>query len=160
MRIAYLIMAHDNYIHLQRLINALDGDHCRFYIHIDKKSKMPALKGQNIIFTKERVRVYWSSFSEVTATLNLLRMAIKDRDNDYFVLLSGVDYPVKSNSLIVERLSQNGEFLYMTKATSHVLYKYYYLNGFNRNEKSIKGLVYLRVENFLKKLKIRKKIPF
>src|SRR4051812_35408709 len=111
MRIAYLILAHNNYTHLQKLIDALNEFDCKFYVHIDKKSPLPNLKGDNIIFIKNRVKVYWSTFSEVQATLHLMDEAARDRRHDYFVLISGVDYPIRSNAEIIKKLSNGGEFI-------------------------------------------------
>src|SRR4051794_14167084 len=133
MRIAYLILAHNNYAHLQRLIDALNEYDSGFYIHIDKKSELPEIKGDNIIFIENRVKVYWSTFSEVQATLNLMEKAILDTRNSYFVLLSGADYPVKSNNEIIRRLSHGGEFIQLGANYYPRKYRfvYYYFDGYD-----------------------------
>jgi len=100
---------------------------------------MPDIKADNVIFIKNRVKVIWSSFSEVQATLNLLNSAIRD-DNDYFVLISGVDYPIRSNEEIKNRLSYGHEFIHIleqSKHTSHPIsyFKYYYFSNFMGNQK-------------------------
>ena len=104
MKIAYLIIAHDNPKHLQRLINALSSESSAFFIHIDLKSNMDdfsGISGKNVYFYEKRIRCYWGDFSVVQAILSLIRMALADdRHFDYFPLLSGTDYPVQPTSYI------------------------------------------------------------
>ncbi len=124
MKIAYLILAHNNPKHLQRLVTALSSDSAGFFIHLDKKSNVAnfsSIVGDNIHFIKKRIRVYWGCFSIVEATLNLLQTAFLDNANfDRFVLLSGADYPIRSTSYI-ESFFQNNpdkEFMDMHEASS------------------------------------------
>jgi hypothetical protein len=163
MKIAYLILAHNNFIHLQRLIDALNEGDCRFYIHIDKKFPLPGIQGNNIIFLEDRVKVYWSTFSEVTATLKLMRRAMHD-DNDYFVLLSGSDYPVRSNGEIIKRLSAGKEFVEIHLAANEPLrttrFIYYYFNNVDRRTKNFKTFVTRAIERTMRALHIRKRVPF
>ena len=163
--IAYLIQAHDNYSHLQKLINALDEPACSFYIHIDKKSVMPLVEGSNIFFIQERENIHWGGFSQVKATLHLLRQAIVN-NHDYYALISGADYPVKPNSFLYNLLEQGGEYIHIEKGVNTYnplsRYKYYYFaDHYNRrNKQSIKARFILRLESLLRTLKIQKKIPY
>jgi hypothetical protein len=104
MNIAYLIIAHNNPKHLQRLISALSSESSAFFIHIDRKSNMDdflRIRGKNVQFCSDRIRSYWGDFSVVRAILGLIRMAIADdRNFNYFPLLSGTDYPVQPTSYI------------------------------------------------------------
>jgi hypothetical protein len=107
MRIAYLIMAHDQPDHLHRMVKALDCDGVGFYIHIDNKVKLSTfrpemLEKENVHFLKRRVHVQWMGFSQVEAILMLMQEALMQEASrfGYCVLLSGSDYPIKSNSLI------------------------------------------------------------
>jgi hypothetical protein len=166
LKIAYLIAAHHNYLHLKRLIEALDEQNCTFYIHIDKKSQLPTIKGENIIFIKERINVHWSGFSQVRATINLLEWAIKD-ENDYFVLLSGVDYPVKCNSFLYDKLKEGGEYIHIQKMGADPYaplsrYKYYYFTDYfnRRNKQSPVTRFFLWLQKQMRKLRIKKRIPF
>ena len=77
LKIAYLVLAHNNYEHLKRLVSALNEGESKFYIHIYKKSTLPDLNGYNIIFLHDRIDVHWSGFSIVKATLKLLQRAIQ-----------------------------------------------------------------------------------
>ncbi len=121
MKIAYLILAHQNPRLLKRMIGTLSSRNCAFFIHIDKKTvirEFLQIEGENIFFTEERVPVYWGEFSLVQASLLLLRQALMSPEGyDYFVLLSGSDYPLRSGAY-VERFIQerNGyEFMNLVK---------------------------------------------
>jgi hypothetical protein len=106
MRIAYLILAHKNPSQLAELVTALDSPgKTRFYIHVDQRSAdfldspslKPIMDRENVFFLRDRVRVYWGGFSIVEATLRLLRKAVDEGGFEYAVLLSGQDFPIKSN---------------------------------------------------------------
>jgi len=96
---AYLIMAHDQPEQLHRLVNVLQCDWAKFYIHIDKKTEIaPFLKlmghRNDVQFIEARVKANWMGFSLVQATMNLMKSAMMG-GFDYCTLLSGADYPVK-----------------------------------------------------------------
>ena len=112
MRIAYLIAAHGNYQHLQRLIDALQDEDVFFYIHIDRKAALPVISGDRIEYIRPRVDVHWSGFSQVTATLLLMEAAVKD-GHDYYAYISGVDYPIKPNHWLKELLAAGGEYIHI-----------------------------------------------
>ncbi len=104
MKIAYLTAAHDNPRVLKRLIAALMCEDCGFFIHIDRKSdirRFSGINGDNIFLSGERIPVYHSGFSQVEATLLLLREALgRPQNYDYFVLLGGTHYPLRSKEYI------------------------------------------------------------
>jgi hypothetical protein len=101
---AYIILAHKNEQQVQRLIDSLDDGNATFFLHVDLKV---AIDGFEDRFTKDnrvrfvkRVKAEWGSFGLVEATLNALYSI---RNSDYFdkvILLSGQDYPIKSNEEI------------------------------------------------------------
>ena len=111
MKVAYLILAHNNPRHLQRLLGALFSNSSAFFIHIDRKSTLTDflnINGENVQVSEERIPVYWGDFSMVEATLILLRMSLADqRRFDYFVLLSGTDYPLHPVSYIESFLNSH-----------------------------------------------------
>jgi hypothetical protein len=110
-KIAYLILAHNNPKHLQRLIRALSSSLSAFFIHIDRKSRLgdfSNVNGDNVYFAQERIPVYWADFSQVEAILVLLRIALAEQHRfDYFVLLSGTDYPLQPASYIESFFERN-----------------------------------------------------
>jgi len=59
------------------------------------------LQGPDVRFTPERDEVWWGDYSQVEATLMLLRTALEDPQHfDRFVLLSGADYPLRSTAAV------------------------------------------------------------
>lgn len=107
MKIAYLILAHTDPPQLQRLVGSLDDDRSTFFIHIDRKADVRPFTARlgrepNVRFLQERIKVHHGAFSIVQATLRLMEAASRAGGFDYFVLLSGSDYPIKSNRFIQE----------------------------------------------------------
>jgi Core-2/I-Branching enzyme len=103
MKIAYLILVHDQPQHFKRLVNALNSPDVHFFVHIDLKTDLSEFDCfehlQNVSFIN-RIRVHHAGFSQVKTMLNLLREALQIGDFDYFIFLSGKDYPIKSNEFI------------------------------------------------------------
>ncbi len=121
MKLAYLILAHDRATQFQRLVSALHHDHVEFFVHIDKKSSIlpfqQGLSQRNITFLSQRQNVRWGRFEIVLATLQLMQAALSSRA-DYYILLSGADYPIKPNKYIQDFFAHaNGEFITFTPVT-------------------------------------------
>jgi hypothetical protein len=123
-KIAYLVFAYKNPVLLEKAIKTLSTEHCAFFVHIDQKvdiRQFCRIRGKNIVFTDKRVMVYWGEFSGVEAILLLMRQALdKPQHYDYFVLLSGSEYPLRSSRYIHAFLEQNNdsEFISLTKMPS------------------------------------------
>lgn len=121
MKIAYLLLVHDNPGVLKRLIAALLCKDCGFFLHLDRKvdiRQFSGISGDNIFLSEERVPVYHSGFTMVEATLLLLRGALsRPQDYDYFVLLGGTHYPLRSKDYIHRFLQENrgSEFINMAR---------------------------------------------
>jgi hypothetical protein len=130
--ISYLIQAYNQENHFYDLINKLDNKEVCFFIHIDKKSNQKKFeekvkKFDNIFFVKKRVDVVWKGYSQVQATLNLIEISLKSNFNfKHFVLLSGVDYPIKSNKEILNFFKNTNknylDFKEIKKSTSIIDY--------------------------------------
>lgn len=97
---------------LHRQINALaDSDHY-FFVHLDRRFH-PAiapgyLKDPRVHFVENRLKVSWGGFSVVKATLLLIEEALAtDIGFDYFVLMSGQCFPIKSNRYIRDILTKS-----------------------------------------------------
>lgn len=113
MTVAYLIVAHEAPHHLARLLAALRGHDSRIFVHLDAKSDaadFTGLAGDGVFFLPGRQRVYWADYSQVEAALRLLSTAYADPCRcDRFVLISGVDYPVRSASYIARYFAERPE---------------------------------------------------
>lgn len=108
--IAYLITAHAEPLQLRRLVQSLAAPWASFFVHVDRKVAIEpfarALVGvAPVTFVRRRVRVNWGGWSQVEATLRLMRIAVtKDRTLARFALLSGACYPLKSNEALRDHL--------------------------------------------------------
>ncbi|MCI0600983.1 MAG: beta-1,6-N-acetylglucosaminyltransferase [Beijerinckiaceae bacterium] len=104
MKIAYLILAHKNPRLIARTIEALSCEDSAFFVHIDKKSNIDEfliIEAGNVVFTEERIHVYWAEYSMVEAILILIQQALAEsKQYEYYILLSGSDYPLRSKEYI------------------------------------------------------------
>jgi hypothetical protein len=118
MKIAYLVFAYKNPKLLKGAIGTLSCEDCAFFIHIDQKSSIKEFSrigGENVFFSEKRIPVYWGEFSGVQAILLLLRQALeRSQDYDYFVLLSGSEYPLRSAKYIHAFLEENRGLEFMS----------------------------------------------
>ena len=119
MKIAYLILAHDNPKQFHRLINALSSPSSACFVHIDKKVNIREFAtntDSSINFLKDRKKVYRGHFSHVEAELLMIKQAL-DHPNTYdrFVLLSGTDYPLRSIKHIEQFFENNPTTEFMNK---------------------------------------------
>lgn len=118
MKIAYLILVHKNPKQLVRLIESLQNDNDTFFVHLDKKCNMSEFghilkENKNIKFISERVSINWGGFSMVEATINLIKNSLNYSQYDYFILLSGQDYPIKNSKDIHMFLEKNNNLEYI-----------------------------------------------
>lgn len=108
MRIAYLVLVHEQPSHFRRLVNALDSPNIVFYIHLDakrRKEDFDFFAGKsNVIFLEDRISVNRSGFSQTIAMCKLIEKAIEG-NYDYYLFLSGRDYPIKDNNYIYRFLA-------------------------------------------------------
>ena len=125
MDIAYLILAHDQPAHLRALIDRLSTPDSHFYVHIDKKSRLTDFSlpdAPRVHVLQDRARVFWGDYSQVEAIVLLLRAALTQpgQTHSRFVLLSGADYPVRSNAFIHQFFQDHAdlEFINLTSIPS------------------------------------------
>ncbi len=115
---AYMIIAHNQFELLEKLILALDDERNDIFVHIDAKVKDFDFKRfwelteySRVIFTDERVDVRWGDYSQVKTEFLLFSTAVKhentDKPYDYYHLISGVDFPIKSNDYIHNFFEEN-----------------------------------------------------
>src|SRR5262249_50436576 len=112
--VAYLILADRAPDQLARLVRSLP-ENSPVLIHIDLRAGakiyercVELLSDRPKLKFVTRHKCWWGSFGIVEGTISLVQTLIDDGTNfDYATLLSGSDYPIKSNSKIAEFLSQN-----------------------------------------------------
>ncbi|PRY48131.1 core-2/I-Branching enzyme [Geodermatophilus tzadiensis] len=108
MHIAYIISAYRSPHQLLRLISRIQGRETTVLVHVDKKSGdeimnpiASALSGTPNVHLLERHVCHWGDFGHVAASLKGIRFIVERRVKcDRVVLLTGQDYPIKSNAAI------------------------------------------------------------
>ncbi len=95
---AFLIMAHNEYTLLSKLISLLDDERADIYLHIDKKSERPQgiATSKSMLTYVPSIECNWGGYSQIQCELNLLEAATL-HGYEYYHLLSGVDLPIVSN---------------------------------------------------------------
>lgn len=171
---AILILAHKNIQQVVELSRKLNSNF-NVYIHFDKKMTLDdnflkILENENIRYISQE-DVKWGSWSIVRATIALMNLALSDKDNRYFHLISGQDWPIinsqeiydffeDKNSIYMERYSADRVKKSHEEIINWQKYYYYYdvinrrkLYGkiFHRLTMKLQGL--LKINKF-KKLKI------
>jgi hypothetical protein len=112
MRIDYLIRAHTAPGQLVRLVQRLDRDGARFYVHVNRltddgvyDAMRAGLAGRGNVVWLPRVACYWGGFSLVQATLVGLDAILASGDPpEHALLLSGQDYPLRPTAAITAYL--------------------------------------------------------
>ncbi|WP_345954728.1 beta-1,6-N-acetylglucosaminyltransferase [Mucilaginibacter sp. PAMB04168] len=112
MRIAHLILAHNNPNQLELLIRRLTYADDVVYVHLDKKTPLAPFGYlrtlKNVFFVDKRVSVKWGASSMVDATINgFTEILATGTKYDFINLLSGCDYPLQRPEYIHDYLSQH-----------------------------------------------------
>lgn len=116
MRLAYIISAYQYPDQLIRLVTRLMADFADFYIHIDKKTPDQTVQEMrdslsrhaNVHFLERHI-CHYGGFGHVEASLKGIDKIIDDGfAHDYAILLTGQDYPIKSNQYIEEFFREAG----------------------------------------------------
>lgn len=118
MLVGHIIVAHKSPDQLKRLVNRLLHPSASVFIHIDKATDIRPFKNAinhgNVHFIKNRVKVNWGGFSQVEAFVNAMAECLMTLPAlDYLNILSGQDYPIKSNADFLEHLSTNQGSVFM-----------------------------------------------
>lgn len=104
MKHAYLIIAHNEYGLLERLVDCLDDERNDIYIHIDHKAAFDGsalhTAHSRLCVLPQRLDARWGDFSLVEVELQLFGEAYAHGPYAYYHLLSGVDLPVKTQDYI------------------------------------------------------------
>lgn len=105
MKHAFLIIAHNEFGILQRLISALDDERVDIFVHIDKKVRnLPHLyvEKSDLFFVKDRVDVRWGHISQIECEYSLFMEAYHPGEYLFYHLISGVHMPLKPVGELLE----------------------------------------------------------
>ncbi|MEH2069023.1 MAG: beta-1,6-N-acetylglucosaminyltransferase [Nostoc sp.] len=110
--IGFVLLTHTKPLQIYRLINTLNRmfnypvivchhDFSKCDLSVDALSK-------NVLLVRPHVQTEWAGFTLIEATIQSLQLMYKATDApDWFVLLSGADYPIKSARQILDDLTLN-----------------------------------------------------
>lgn len=116
-KVAVLIQCHKSPKQINLLLDTMQHSSFTFFVHVDKKSSIgkELCKREDVILLPDdlRVDVQWGLYSQVEATLNLLKYAKKHGSFDYYMLISGQCFPVVSPENIVRWLTAKDGKNYM-----------------------------------------------
>lgn len=115
MRLAYYISLHHKIYQFEWLLKAIHRPDDVFFIRIDSKSG-PGVLAQvtslvqalpNVVVLPP-MQINWGGWSQVASELDAMDVALRTgEDWDYFINLSGQDYPIKSRDKILSTLEQS-----------------------------------------------------
>jgi len=129
---AFLVLAHHQPQMVRRLTDRLQHPAAHVFVHVDGKADSApfraAIAGRaQLVPDAQRLVVHWCGFSTLAAMLLLLKTALAaEPDLQRFVMLSGVDYPVRSIEDILAGVAVDREFLSVEHALDWT--EEYYVN--------------------------------
>jgi len=129
MKHAYLIITHNEFEVLSKLLQAIDDERNDIYVHFDRKvKKLPSLqtKHATLYLLDDRIDVRWGHVSQIQTEYVLFEAAYKKERYRYYHLISGTHLPLYSQNYIHDFFDelQNQEVL-----------KYMYTNDYEINMK-------------------------
>lgn len=114
--IAAMIMCHKNLEQVHRLVQALSHPEIDIFVHIDQKCtedyQITRANSGALYFVENRISGYLDDRSLIDITLSMIKLAKsveekKCKHYEYFMLLSGQDYPIRDMSFIVKSLGKS-----------------------------------------------------
>lgn len=120
-QIAYFILVHRLPEQFKRLFKAIYHPDNHYLIHIDKKTDDPSRQTIEAFLTEyqnthllESSNVTWGGYSMIQAELDGMKHLLGlNQTWDFFINLSGQDYPLKSQDIIRNFLTKNRQSNYM-----------------------------------------------
>ena len=135
MHLAFLIIAHEQFDILRRLVGSLDDASHDIYIHIDKKvGKLPDIetKKSRLFLLDRRMDVRWGHVSQIECEYLLWETAVQNGPYDSYVLLSGTHLPLKQPDQVKAFYRQHkGEDLLQGFSQVNAYQKTLKMNRFN-----------------------------
>ncbi len=153
MTYAFLFLTYDNFTNNDVMLKFLKNQniyiHPKYIKNIDEKLKKYII--DDIIDTK------WCDISIINATMNLLKTSYKNKENEWFFLLSGDSYPLHNFEEFKNRFNKihNNKSIFNFKITTKINDKKYYITSqwfvLNRKDVGILLSVFDKYVNFFKK---------
>ncbi len=113
-KIAYMVISYMDPEQLKRLAVRLCGT-SDVFVHINASVDLEPFQhalsdvhGQGkVFFSKKRYRIVWGGYSILQATFSMMDQALQQDNYDRFVLLTGLDYPIRSDAEIEKFFSDH-----------------------------------------------------
>ncbi len=157
---AYLIMAHNNFDILEKIIKMLDYSNHHIFIHIDSKvdkfdfEYFKAIPNNSKVVFTDRLSVKWGDYSMVEAEYLLLKKAMEYGNYAYFHLISGVDMPLKSAEKLYKFYEANypNNFIHFANKPNNIeesrIKHYHYFTG----RRNLLNRAATKIEQFIQQL--------
>ena len=164
-KIAYLILAHSDPIHLGCLVNSISND-ADIYVHVDSKANLADFISQcpsSVTFIENRTNIAWAGISMVDALLSLIKAALPfSARYSHFIFLSGSDYPIKPAKTINATFTSNPKkqfikYINMRDSPEHYLKlvtKKHYLEPLLTTSNKILAFIDKAVRKLLRTMKL------
>lgn len=113
---AYLILAHNEFDVLQKLVELLDDERNDIYLHIDKKvHQIPTIRVSHsrLFRISSPVNVYWGHTSQLKAEFLLMETALRQYAYSRFHIISGVHLPLQKQDVMHLFFDENIEKNYL-----------------------------------------------
>ncbi len=117
--IGFVVLSHSEPALLNRLVNVLDRSYGSPPIVVHHDYSQCPLPGDvehwaaRLTFVRPHLATSWAQISVVYAFLSGLKTLYETYSPDWFVLLSGTDYPAQPGDKVVEELNRSNADLYM-----------------------------------------------
>ena len=112
---AYLLTAHTKFQQVGRLMSLLDHESADIFLHVNKNVQMPNVKTltkgithSKVYVVQNRIPIIWGGgYGLLYAELELIRLAQKTGNYDYYHFVTGQDLPIKTFEEFDEFLAKN-----------------------------------------------------
>ncbi|HHW7579720.1 beta-1,6-N-acetylglucosaminyltransferase [Mannheimia haemolytica] len=125
---AILVVCHKPIPYVAKLANSEINSN--FYIHVDRKADIDIIKKdfapnlENVFWLEKRVDVNWGGFSIVQSILSLMRVALENKENLHFHLISGNCIFLDDITLIEKRMKSYPESSIFLELSSSLRRRY------------------------------------
>jgi hypothetical protein len=152
---AFLIIAHNNFLVLSKLLDALSHPCVDIYLHIDAKVKqIPAfnLRQSQLYILQTRIDTRWGDFSQIETEYVLMETALRHGGYAFYHIISGTHFPLlpierildffnaKEGQTVFHALCTDTQYQEFLKVRSYNLFTRYLAFGPKAIQKSVQIL--------------------
>lgn len=126
-----IITAYHKFDQLNSLIHILSSKF-EVYVHIDRKadaSWKQVLKADEHVHVYSKFSINWGGSTHLKAIVWLMKEALSNENIDYFHIISGDDWPVRSLEEIYNHFEKNGEIALLTTKMSDMTDEWYKMSA-------------------------------